>query len=555
MKFQRAFLAVLFFSFLLTACTMKQPKESLSSTEEFHLGSHTFPISTNILETQKAFDRGLTLAYAFSYLAAEKEFRQAAELDAHSVKPSPMPWWGIALVNGPHINFPLVPEENAKIAWQALTRAKELKSNGTELEQDLITALESRYQEKQPKDRAKLDLAYAQAMKNLAKKYPRNADVVMLIAEALMDLHPWDLWDNKGNPKSWTPEILATLEQAIHLNNAHPGAHHLYIHAVEASNTPELGVNSADTLGTLVPGAGHLVHMPGHIYVRIGRWEDAAWANLRAIRADINYRKAIPRPGFYGMYMTHNHHFLTFVRMMQGKKENALDSARELIATVPSDFIEKYGPIADGFMAIALKVLMRFGEWEQILKEPEPTPNLPFARALWRFSRATAYTALDRHDEAIKERSAFFDASKLVPPDATFGNNKAHTLLQLAEHVLAGEMAARKNNYEAAIKSLQAAVKIEDSLTYDEPPDWIIPVRHTLGATLLRAGKLPEAEAIYREDLARFPKNGWSLFGLNRALVLQAKEREAEMVQEEFNREWSEADISIETSCLCQPGV
>ncbi|RIL12031.1 MAG: hypothetical protein DCC75_01225 [Proteobacteria bacterium] len=528
-----------------------EPSRLASKPETFHLGSHTFPISTTNPEAQSAFDRGLTWAYGFSHQTAEAEFRRAAALDPAA----PMPWWGVALVNGPHINYPLVPENKAKVAWEALLKAKELRSNGGPLERDLIDALSARYAEKQPEDRSLLDQAYAEAMRKVWERYPDNADVATLYAEALMDLHPWDLWEKDGAAKSWTPQIVSTLERAMALNSRHPGAHHLYIHAVEASNSPERGVNSADTLRSLVPASGHLVHMPAHIYLRVGRWQDAAQSNIDAVRADQEFSKSNPNPGFYAIYMLHNHHFLSFVRMMQGQKESALLAARQMIEGVPQEFIRDYGPIADGYMAIVIEVLMRFGRWEELLAEPEPQSSLPLARALRLFGRTAAFTALDRKKESLAERAKFLAAVKRVPADATFGNNKAHTLLEIARLVIDGEMAARDNRLDVAIKFLEEARNKEDTLMYDEPPDWILPVRHTLGITYLRAEKPAEAELAYRQDLAKFPRNGWSLYGLSRALSLQGREAEALAALSEFRREWSGADTRIASSCLCQPGV
>ncbi|MCO6432369.1 MAG: tetratricopeptide repeat protein [Deltaproteobacteria bacterium] len=542
---------------LLTACATERHAslklsegESLSS-ERFHLGSHSFPISTQSDEAQLAFNRGLTLAYAFSHAASEQEFRRAAMLDPAN----PMPWWGVALVNGPHINYPAVPPEKAKVAWDALTRAQQLKANGSQIEKDLIAALSARYAEKQPEDRSSLDKAYAVEMKKVWGRYPSNADIATLYAEALMDLHPWDLWKADGAPQPWTPEIVSVLETAMKLNPSHPGAHHLYIHTVEASTTPERGVPSADTLMTLVPGASHLVHMPAHIYLRVGRLDDAALANENAILADDEFRKAHPRPGFYALYMAHNNHFLSFVRMMQGNYDKALAAARGMIDGVPPNFLEEYGPIADGYMVITHEVMMRFGKWNELLAEPRPPQGLPIAEAMWRFSRAVALTALDRHAEAKKERVLFLQAVKRVPADATFGNNKGSDLLRVARLVLDGEMAARQNRFDDAIKSLTTAARLEDRLRYDEPPDWILPVRHTLGITLLRAGKANEAEKAYREDLSKFPNNGWSLYGLSRALDLQGRSDEAQTYRAQFQQAWDESDTQIASSCMCQPGV
>lgn len=554
LKFKkRILLLILFLMAAMAACTAVSNRmaDSGDSSAKLHLGNHIFPISTNSQEAQAAFNTGLTLTYGFSHVAAEREFRRAAKLDPNAA----MPWWGVALVNGPHINYPIVPEARAKVAWEALTQAKQRISTASPLEQELINALSSRYVEKQPSDRSSLDKAYAASMKKVWLRHPTNADIATLYAESLMDLHPWDLFDNKGVAKPWTPEIIQTIEGAMKLNPVHPGAHHLYIHAVEASNLPERGLRSADLLGTLVPGSGHLVHMPAHIYLRVGQWPKAAKSNEDAIVADREFTKIYPNQGFYALYMLHNRHFLTFVHMMQGRKEDALKISRDMIATVPEDFLRDYGAVADGFMALTLEVLMRFGEWEAILKEPAPSNNQPFARSMWRFVRSSAYTALDKPVEAKAEKELFLAAVREVPADATFGNNEAHKLLKIAQNVLDGEMAARANKFDQAIKFLNAAITIEDTLLYDEPPDWILPVRHSMGITLLRAGKPREAELVYREDLHKFPKNGWSLYGLSRALHLQGDENGAAQVMREFKDEWAMADTTIGASCLCQPSV
>ncbi len=511
------------------------------------LGAHSFKVTTNSREAQRAFDRGLTLAYGFSHHAAEQEFRRAASADPNCA----MAYWGIALVNGPHINYPLVPPDRAAKAWEALTNATARVNGLTPLERDLIKALGQRYANPQPEDRSSLDTAYADAMRELWRAYPDNADVGTLFAEAAMDLHPWDLWDNQ-QPRTWTPEILQALERAIVLNPKHPGAHHLYIHAVEASPHPEKALSSADRLGGLVPHASHLVHMPSHIYARVGQWNNAAQSNRDAMKADAVYRSAYPRPGFYAMYMTHNTHFLAFVAMMQGNSDEALRCARKLVSDVPEDFIRDYAGVADGFMIFVSEVLMRFGRWDEILQEPEPRPGLPLSRAMWHFTRASALTALNRMEEAQTERAAFQKASAAVPQDWRFGNNSAKDILAVAAAVLDGEMSAKVGHYSAAIASLREGVRLEDNLQYDEPPDWIQPVRHTLGAVLLKAGQPAEAEQVYREDLRKFPENGWSLMGLRDALEQQGKDTDAKMADRRFKKAWARADIQPPSSCYCQ---
>ncbi len=551
MSTKRLDLILLVFATLLAGCASRREESGPPATGRlYHLGNHTFTVGTRSAEAQRTFDRGLTLAYAFSHRAAEDEFRRAAQADPDCA----MAWWGVALVNGPHINFAAVPPDHAQVAWDALTKAKALAPRAGELERALIGALEKRYANPQPEDRSQLDNAYAAAMREVWRTHPKNADVGTLCAEALMDLHPWDLWQQNGEAQPWTAEILAALEQTLKLNPNHPGATHLYIHAVEASPNPERALAAADRLRDLVPGASHLVHMPAHIYLRVGQWEAAARANVRALEADAVYRATFAKPGFYTQYMAHNTHFLAFTGMMRGHSAETIRLARQMVASVPEDFLKDFAPVADGFMIFVSEALMRFGRWEEILAEPRPRPGLPLSLALWHFTRAVALTALDRTDEARKEQAAFHMAAAAVPKEWTFGNNSAATLVTIAANVLDGEMAAKAGRFDEAIAKLRAAAKIEDALLYDEPPDWMQPVRHTLGAVLLRAGRAAEAETVYREDLAKYPANGWSLFGLSRALAKQGKDSEARKVGKRFQKAWADADIKLSSTCFCQPG-
>jgi tetratricopeptide (TPR) repeat protein len=517
----------------------------------FNLGHYSCKVTTSSPEAQAAFDRGLTLAYGFSHEAAEAEFRKAAAADPHLA----MAWWGVALVNGPHINFPMVPPDKAATAWEALGKARVLAAGAGPTESALIEALAKRYADPQPADRRPLDEAYAAAMRQVWQAHPQDADVATLFAEAMMDLRPWDLWKPDGTPQPGTEEIKATLERALVLDPSHPGANHLYVHVVEGSPHPETGLAAADRLVDLVPGSSHLVHMPSHIYARVGRWSDAAQANVRAMEADTAYRAAHPRAGLYAMYMAHNDHFFAYAAMMQGRSARAIEAARAMVAGVPADFIRDYAPIVDGYLPFIPEVLMRFGKWDEVLAEPAPPQEMPLATALWRFTRAVSLTALGKEAEASAERQVFLQAAAKVPKDATFGQNPASSLLSIATNLLDGERAAKRGDFDAAVKLLRAAVATEDGLRYDEPPDWIQPVRHTLGAVLLRAHRFAEAEAIYREDLARYPENGWSLFGLGRALRLEKKDSEAEPVEARFREIWAEADIQIGSTCLCQPGI
>ena len=512
------------------------------------LGDHHFKVTTRSPEAQRAFDRGLALAYSFGHYAAEQEFRRAAALDPELA----MAWWGVALVNGPHVNFPFVPPAKSAAAWEALQKAKSLAPQASALEQALINALSNRYAQPQPEDRSSLDQAYADAMREVWKQNPRSADIGALFAESVMDLHPWNYWQKDGRPQPWTAEIVTPLEMALRLNPRHPGANHYYIHAMEASPHAAKAVAAADRLGGLVPDSGHMVHMPSHIYARVGQWENAAESNRRAMQADQRYRAAYPRPGFYGLYMIHNAHFLSFVAMMQGDSAEAIQCARQAVAGIPQDFREEFPGIVDGFLAVVPETLMRFGRWEEILAEPEPEPGMPLARALWRYTRVAALTSLDRLDEAKKEQADFEKRFADLPVDSMMGNNHGSNLLKIASHVLKGEIAAKTGHYDEAIAQLRAAAVIEDTLVYDEPPGWIQPTRHTLGAVLLKAGKPAEAEVVYQEELLRNPENGWSLMGLRDSLERQDKIAEAEKIGARWKRAWANADVTPPSTCYCQ---
>ena len=528
-------------------CAALQAAGQTAPPQLEHLGTHSFKITTSSRAAQDDFNRGLTLAYCFGHYAAEQEFRHALTADTNCA----MAYWGIALVNGPHINFPLVPPDKAAVAWEALVHAKRLAPRCLPLEQALIKALEARYANPQPDDRSSLDAAYASAMREVWQAYPSNADVATLFAESAMDLHPWDFWTN-GMPQPWTPEIVETLETALRLDPTNPGANHFYVHVMEASPEPARALSSANRLRTLVPDASHMVHMPAHIYSRVGQWDAAADASHSALKADILYREVYPRPGFYSMYMAHNEHFLSWICMMQGRSNEALDSAHGMVNQVPDEFLQNYAFIADGYMAIVPETLMRFGRWNDILNQPEPAEQLLLARALWRYTRATALIALGRQDEATAERGAFAKAVAAVPPDRTMGNNSASDLLAIATLMLDGESAAKTNNYDVAVVKLRDAVRHEDNLRYDEPPDWIQPTRHTLGAVLLRAGRPVEAEVVYRADLQKNPENGWALMGLRNALLMQGKEADAAKADARFHKAWVHADVSPKFTCYCQ---
>jgi tetratricopeptide (TPR) repeat protein len=508
------------------------------------------------LDAQKFFDQGLTFGFAFNHDEAIRSFTEAARLSPDC----PMAWFGIAFYNGPHINNPAMDDAHSKAAWDALQKAKSVAAKGTSVEQALIGALEARYADpakgklpSAPPERAPLDRAFADAMARVHAAHPKDADVATWYAESMMDLRPWDLYDHGGTPRPETPQVIAALESAMQNSPNHPGANHLYIHATEASLNPERAVPAAEKLGRLAPGAGHLVHMPAHTFARVGRWEDAAESNRKAIAADAAYRKLVPTQGFYHIYMLHNRGFLAFACTMEGRSAEAIKAAHEMIESVPPPFLTDMAPVIDGYLAIELEVLMRFGKWEEILAYPKPAANLPILTAMWHFSRGVAFANTSRLAEAGTERAEFQKAAVAVPPDRKAGNSPAPTVMKIAGKVLDAEIAFKSGRNQEAIDALKVAIAAEDTLQYDEPPDWLQPVRHTLGAVYLAANMPMEAEEVYREDLKRWPENGWALYGLSESLKKQ-NSPEAPAVAARFAKTWAKADIKIGASCLCVQG-
>lgn len=514
------------------------------------LGKHTRTVETANPQAQKYFDQGLNFMYAFNHDEAARAFRQAVELDPKCT----MAHWGISLSVGKNYNYPFFPPEKAKEAWKALESARANAKDESDANRALIEALAARYADPLPKDTRPLEEAYAKAMKAVWEKFPKDADIGALYAESLMNLRPWDLWTVDGKPQPETPAILKALEAAMKLDPMHPLANHLYIHACEASPNPGKADAAADRLRDLQPALGHMVHMPSHIDVRRGRWQAAIEANERAIIADRNYAKTRPEQGFYRMYMAHNHHMLAFAAMNQGESKRALKAVRDMLADVPHDWVKlpENAAIADGYVAAPLEVMKRFGQWDEILKEPAPPEIFPVARAMRHHIRAIAYAAKGDTVKAREEQQAFREAAKKPAKDATFSNSKVADLFALGEDFLEGEILVREGKTEAGIKALRAAVAKEDQLRYAEPPAWVVPVRHALGVFLLKDGQATEAEAVYLEDLRRWPDNGWSLYGLAASLEMQGKKTEAAAVRAKFEEIWKHADVKIQSSCFCQ---
>jgi len=539
---------------ILSGCASTRPPESAMPAEAVGpvplfegLGTNGREITTSSREAQRYFDQGLSFLFAFNHDEAIRSFRKAAELDPHAS----MAWWGISIASGPHINNPALSPESAAVAWDALQRARKQPRAANDVENALIDALSTRYADPPPADRTALDRAYADAMREVWKRYPRDADVGALFAEAMMDLRPWNQWTTAGDPNPGTLEVLATLDAVMEVQPDHPLALHLYIHATEASNDPGRADVAADRLRDLQPGLGHLVHMPSHTDVRRGRWREAVTANAKAIRADSRYHELVPRQGFYGLYMAHNHHMLAFAAMMIGRRAEATKAIDTLTAAIPPAWAEQWAPIADGYLAMPLEVRVRFGAWDEVLAAPEPKPIFPFARAMRHYARGVAYSAKGDTKAARTEQAAFAAARAALPATSIFGNNKGPDLLAVADAVLDGEISYREGNRDAAFVSLRRAVALESALNYDEPPSWILPARHTLGAALLDAGQPREAEEVFRADLVSLPNNGWALFGLAKSLRDQGKKGEAAKADAAFRKAWEGADFEITSPCAC----
>jgi tetratricopeptide (TPR) repeat protein len=516
------------------------------------LGPHKRPITTKSPQAQKYFEQGLNFLFGFNHGAAIRSFKEAARLDPECA----MAHWGIALASGPHINFPMVPPPMAELAWTELNLAQQHAGRGTPVERALIDALAKRYAQPQPEDRSPLDRAYADAMRGVWKAYPNDPDVGVLFAEAMMDLRPWDQWTPEGQAQPGTEEIIATLDAVIRLEQMHPFANHLYIHAVEASPHPERALAAADRLRDLQPGLAHNVHMPSHIDIRVGDWHKAITANLKAVEADKRYRSIVgPPKDLIIVYAAHNAHMLSYAAMMTGQRELAMKHIRGMVAGLPEDFLKEYAMMAEGFVAMPYEVMIRFGLWDEILAAPDHPDYMVMTRAARLAARGIARSAKGDTAGARAEQAAYLEACKHVTAEETLGNNTAQGILAVMTPMLDGEILVREGKVDDGMARLREAIKAEDVLKYDEPPGWILPVRHSLGATLVQAGRFGAAEEVYREDLKRLPENGWSLFGLARSLKLQNKMDEAAKVEARFKKIWRSADIELTSSCLCQPGT
>lgn len=507
-----------------------------------------FKISTGDTLVQRYVNQGLMLAYGFNHAEAARSFFQATRLDPECA----MAWWGYAYVLGPNYNGGMDPG-NYERAFEAIQTALSHSKSATVLEQDLIAALAHRYVAEPVADRSELDISYATAMGEVYHKYPNNPDIGALYGEALMDLHPWDLWQKDGEPKAWTPEIVEVLTSVIDQFPRHAGAHHFYIHAVEASPSPELGMASSALFDEgLVPGAGHLIHMPSHIYIRTGDYHLGTVANIKAAKADSLYTTLCHAQGAYPLgYYPHNNHFLAATATLEGNKYWAIQAAAKVAAQANKQVMLQPGwGTLQHYYTIPFYVHVKFGNWTEILNQKLENPELPYPSAIQAYARGMAFLGtgnlLKAQGEAERLKKLALDPSL---SDITIWDiNSVTQLLEIASLVLEGEIQADQGNYESAIVQLNKAVELEDQLNYNEPPDWFFSVRHHLGAILLESNQYEEAITILEEDLANFPKNGWAHHGLLAAYTELGDEIGIEKMQTAISTSWQTADITIESS-------
>ncbi|HSB27024.1 MAG TPA: hypothetical protein VLE19_04170 [Pyrinomonadaceae bacterium] len=504
------------------------------------LGNHQFPVTTTNKDAQLFMNQGLNLAYAFNHAEAGRAFREAARLDPNLA----MAYWGQALVLGPNINAPMDPNAEPQ-ALELVKKAVSLKSKASAREQAYIDALVERYSGNAT-DRHERDRAYAAAMRKLQQSLPDDLDAATMYAESVMDTRPWGYWTRDGQPYEGIDEVVSVIEKVIEKNPQHPGALHLYIHLMEATEKVDKAEAAADRLQTLMPAAGHMVHMPAHIYQRVGRYADAARSNELAIAADEDYITQCQAQGLYPMgYYPHNIHFLWFAATADGRSKLAIESARKAASKVPDEALQQV-PLMAIFRVVPYYALTRFGKWDEMLREPEPPAFSPYARGIWRYARGLSFLGKGQTDRAEQELAEI----KKILTDKTldqplFSPNTGLAVLSIAPEVLAGQIDAAKKNYDGAISHLERAVRLEDALVYTEPAEWHYPPRQALGAVLLEAKRPAEAETVYWADLKRNRNNGWSLYGLMKALQAQNKAADAALVEARFKKAWERADVAI----------
>ena len=507
------------------------------------LGTFHRKITTRSPLAQKYFDQGMRLLWAFNHDEATRSFAKAAKIDPSCASC----YWGVALTLGPNYNMPMMSSARGRVGWEALRKARSNARRATPVERALIAAVAKRYrgmEEVDPSNSKPLLGAYVEAMRAVAAKYPNDLDVQTMYAEGLMNTNPWKLWNEDGTANPGTDQIVSTLRSVLEKDPNHPGANHYYIHAVEASQHPDLAIRSAEVLNGMMPSAGHLEHMPAHILQRVGRYEEAAEANRKGAAADLAYIKATAPPDYYPMYLIHNFQFLGSAAGMEGRRAEAITALKKARAHIPDDLL--FGmPGLDWSASFVYDGYVKFGMWDEMLAEPAPSPRLPGATISYLQSRASALAAKGRVDEAKAELAKSAQAISAVPEEATQGNNQAKPLYDVGQLKAEARIAGAEQRRDEAVRLLAEAVSLEDKLAYNEPSDIIFPTRHLLGAGLLAAGRPGEAEAVYREDLRRNPKNGWAYFGLSQALAAQKRDAEAAAARGQFEQAWQRADIQL----------
>ena len=512
------------------------------------MGDHTHPITTNNKYVQRYFDQGLTIDFAFNHAESARSFRAGQTLDPNCA----MCFWGEALALGPNINVTsngsvIMADQERLAAYEAIQKAVSLKNKVSEKERDFIDALATRYNGDTASPRGPLDLAYAEAMRELSNKYPEDDDAASLFAESLMNTMPWDYWIDADSPKPLTVEAIEILEKVMARNPRHPMALHLYIHAVESSSQPERAEAAADILLDLVPGAGHLVHMPSHIYWRVGRYADASESNIMAAAVDEAYIAACNAQGFYpAAYYPHNIHFLWASSSMEGRSEIAIEAGEKVAKNVRLEMIDQF-PGVEFFKTVPMLSLVQFGLWDRVLELDPPAERLEYANAIWHYARSVAYSNKGNIESAQKERQmieSLKDTNDVLHLDSIY--YPASMLLEIADSLALGEIAISNNDYQSAIQYFANAVSVQDTLPYTEPPFWYYPTRLSLGKAYLLSDQADEAEAVFKENLKRYPRNGWALYGLIQALETQNKD--SSMVQEQFDIIWQNADVELTSS-------
>jgi tetratricopeptide (TPR) repeat protein len=506
------------------------------------LGDLQHPVSTKNPAAQKFFDQGLRLVYAFNHDEAARSFQHAAKLDPTMA----MAYWGIAEAVGPNYNDP-ANEPRRKQAYDAIQKALQLSANAPASERAYIEALAQRYSDDPNADLRQLAVNYANAMREVTKTYPDDLDAATLFAEAMMNLHPWGLWKADGTPEEGTEEVISVLESVIRRDPNHMGAVHYYIHAVEASSNPDRALASANRLAVLAPAAGHLVHMPAHIYIRTGYYDAAIKTNEKAAAADRAYIEASGVQGLYPMmYYSHNLHFIAISAGMTGQFSEAKRAAAQLADNVRLHV--KDMPPLEPFMTMPTAVLIRFHRWHDILQLPAPDPSMKIETSFWHFARGMAFAGIGKLSEAQAEHGKLVAIENATPADALYSmpiNNKTRDILKIADNLLAAKIAMAQGDSASAISTLHEAVAVQDALNYGEPPDWFFPVRESLGAVLLRSANTVEAEKVFREDLQRNPRNPRSLFGLRESLKAQKRDYDAHFVDTQFRAAWKAADTQL----------